>query len=85
MYAFELLMESFSCSKLVCFLPYRFDVGPIIKQEEFAVPPHCTTKELEEILSKMGANMVKLCKLLSLLINTLLLTFVTYYFNLVLH
>ncbi|XP_040426073.1 methionyl-tRNA formyltransferase, mitochondrial [Cygnus olor] len=38
--------------------PKRFDVGPIIKQEEFAVPPRCTTKELEEILSKMGANML---------------------------
>lgn len=48
----------------MCFLPCRFDVGPIIKQEEFAVPPHCTTKELEEILAKMGANMVKSCMLL---------------------
>ncbi|KFP38270.1 hypothetical protein N324_01613, partial [Chlamydotis macqueenii] len=38
--------------------PYRFDVGPIIKQEEFAVPPRCTAKELEVILSKMGANML---------------------------
>ncbi|KAM6306958.1 methionyl-tRNA formyltransferase, mitochondrial-like [Podargus strigoides] len=36
----------------------RFDVGPIIKQEEFAVPPHCTAKELEVMLSKMGANML---------------------------
>ncbi|KFZ67883.1 hypothetical protein N338_05156, partial [Podiceps cristatus] len=38
--------------------PKRFDVGPIIKQEEFAVPPHCTAKELEMSLSKMGANML---------------------------
>uniref|UniRef100_A0A8C0IAG1 Methionyl-tRNA formyltransferase, mitochondrial n=1 Tax=Bubo bubo TaxID=30461 RepID=A0A8C0IAG1_BUBBB len=38
--------------------PKRFDVGPIIKQEEFAVPPHCTAKELEVMLSKMGANML---------------------------
>ncbi|XP_064373940.1 methionyl-tRNA formyltransferase, mitochondrial isoform X2 [Dromaius novaehollandiae] len=38
--------------------PKRFDVGPIIKQEKFAVPPHCTAKELEVILSKMGANML---------------------------
>uniref|UniRef100_A0A8B9NTS3 Methionyl-tRNA formyltransferase, mitochondrial n=1 Tax=Apteryx owenii TaxID=8824 RepID=A0A8B9NTS3_APTOW len=38
--------------------PKRFDVGPIIKQEEFAVPPRCTAKELEVILSKMGANML---------------------------
>nr|XP_009501263.1 PREDICTED: methionyl-tRNA formyltransferase, mitochondrial [Phalacrocorax carbo] len=38
--------------------PKRFDVGPIIKQEEFAVPPHCTAKELEVMLSKMGAKML---------------------------
>ncbi|XP_065544760.1 methionyl-tRNA formyltransferase, mitochondrial [Lathamus discolor] len=38
--------------------PKRFDVGPIIKQEEFAVPPRCTAKELEVVLSKMGANML---------------------------
>ncbi|NXV74131.1 FMT protein, partial [Atlantisia rogersi] len=38
--------------------PKRFDVGPIIKQEEFAVPPHCTAKELEGMLSEMGANML---------------------------
>uniref|UniRef100_A0A8C6VQZ5 methionyl-tRNA formyltransferase n=1 Tax=Naja naja TaxID=35670 RepID=A0A8C6VQZ5_NAJNA len=38
--------------------PKRFDVGPIIKQEEFAVPPRCSAKELEPLLSKEGANMV---------------------------
>ncbi|NWI15818.1 FMT protein, partial [Crypturellus soui] len=38
--------------------PKRFDVGPIIKQEEITVPPHCTAKELEMILSQMGANML---------------------------
>nr|XP_009679860.1 PREDICTED: methionyl-tRNA formyltransferase, mitochondrial [Struthio camelus australis] len=38
--------------------PKRFDVGPIIKQEELAVPPCCTAKELEVMLSKMGANML---------------------------
>ncbi|XP_009278768.1 PREDICTED: methionyl-tRNA formyltransferase, mitochondrial [Aptenodytes forsteri] len=38
--------------------PKRFDVGPIIKQEEIAVPPHCTAQELEAMLSKMGANML---------------------------
>ncbi|XP_072727152.1 methionyl-tRNA formyltransferase, mitochondrial isoform X4 [Ciconia boyciana] len=38
--------------------PKRFDVGPIIKQEEFAVPPCCTAKELEVMLAKMGANML---------------------------
>uniref|UniRef100_A0A8C5S8X6 methionyl-tRNA formyltransferase n=1 Tax=Laticauda laticaudata TaxID=8630 RepID=A0A8C5S8X6_LATLA len=27
--------------------PKRFDVGPIIKQEEFAVPPRCSARELE--------------------------------------
>ncbi|NWX18347.1 FMT protein, partial [Aegotheles bennettii] len=38
--------------------PKRFDVGPIIKQEEFAVPPRCTAKELEVTLSKLGADML---------------------------
>uniref|UniRef100_A0A8C3JK82 Methionyl-tRNA formyltransferase, mitochondrial n=1 Tax=Calidris pygmaea TaxID=425635 RepID=A0A8C3JK82_9CHAR len=38
--------------------PKRFDVGPIIKQEEFVVPPRCTAKELEVVLAKMGANML---------------------------
>ncbi|NWU91841.1 FMT protein, partial [Upupa epops] len=38
--------------------PKRFDVGPIVKQEEFAVPPRCTAKELEVMLSKMGADML---------------------------
>lgn len=44
----------------------RFDVGPIIKQEECPVPPQCTTKELEVILAEMGANMVKSHKLVSI-------------------
>ncbi|XP_039214808.1 methionyl-tRNA formyltransferase, mitochondrial isoform X5 [Crotalus tigris] len=38
--------------------PKRFDVGPIIKQEEFAIPPRCSAKELEPLLSKEGANML---------------------------
>uniref|UniRef100_A0A8C8SRX9 Methionyl-tRNA formyltransferase, mitochondrial n=1 Tax=Pelusios castaneus TaxID=367368 RepID=A0A8C8SRX9_9SAUR len=38
--------------------PKRFDVGPIIKQEKFAVPSQCTTKELEVMLSKLGASML---------------------------
>ncbi|NXG74664.1 FMT protein, partial [Baryphthengus martii] len=38
--------------------PKRFDVGPIIKQEEFAVPPCCTAKELEVMLAKLGADML---------------------------
>lgn len=81
----RVLSYSFSSSKLVSLLPYRFDVGPIIKQEEFPVPPHCTAKELEVMLSKKGANMVKSCKLVSLLISTLLLTCVNrILFNLVL-
>ncbi|NWI92503.1 FMT protein, partial [Pitta sordida] len=38
--------------------PKRFDVGPIIKQEEVAVPPRCTAQQLEGILAKMGADML---------------------------
>ncbi|XP_019359527.1 PREDICTED: methionyl-tRNA formyltransferase, mitochondrial [Gavialis gangeticus] len=38
--------------------PKRFDVGPIIKQEKLAVPPHCTAKKLEAILAKLGGNML---------------------------
>ncbi|XP_010217365.1 PREDICTED: methionyl-tRNA formyltransferase, mitochondrial, partial [Tinamus guttatus] len=38
--------------------PKRFDVGPIIKQEEVTIPPRCTAKELEMMLSQMGAKML---------------------------
>ncbi|NXJ30668.1 FMT protein, partial [Dicrurus megarhynchus] len=38
--------------------PKKFDVGPIIKQEEVAVPPRCTAQELEGMLAKMGADML---------------------------
>ncbi|XP_028920874.1 methionyl-tRNA formyltransferase, mitochondrial [Ornithorhynchus anatinus] len=38
--------------------PKRFDVGPIIKQESIAVPPLCTAKDLEAILSKLGATVL---------------------------
>ncbi|NXY81666.1 FMT protein, partial [Alcedo cyanopectus] len=38
--------------------PKRFDVGPIIKQAEFAVPPCCTAKDLEVMLAKLGADML---------------------------
>ncbi|XP_051836813.1 methionyl-tRNA formyltransferase, mitochondrial isoform X2 [Antechinus flavipes] len=38
--------------------PKRFDVGPIIKQEAIPVPPRCTAKELETVLSRLGANML---------------------------
>ncbi|EPQ04502.1 Methionyl-tRNA formyltransferase, mitochondrial, partial [Myotis brandtii] len=37
--------------------PKRFDVGPILKQETIPVPPKSTAKELEVVLSRLGANM----------------------------
>lgn len=37
---------------------FRFDVGPIVMQKTFPVPPMCTSKELEAVLSKHGAEMV---------------------------
>uniref|UniRef100_A0A8C4LI85 Methionyl-tRNA formyltransferase, mitochondrial n=1 Tax=Equus asinus asinus TaxID=83772 RepID=A0A8C4LI85_EQUAS len=39
--------------------PKRFDVGPILKQETVPVPPKSTAKELEAVLSRLGANMVQ--------------------------
>eukprot|EP00069_Balaena_mysticetus_P020360 bmy_12712T0 len=38
--------------------PKRFDVGPILKQETVPVPPKSTTKDLEAVLSRLGANML---------------------------
>ncbi|KAL0601360.1 Methionyl-tRNA formyltransferase, mitochondrial [Plecturocebus cupreus] len=38
--------------------PKRFDVGPILKQETVPVPPKSTAKELEAVLSRLGANML---------------------------
>ncbi|XP_047398078.1 methionyl-tRNA formyltransferase, mitochondrial isoform X3 [Sciurus carolinensis] len=38
--------------------PKRFDVGPILKQETISVPPKSTAKELEGVLSRLGANML---------------------------
>ncbi|XP_054858871.1 methionyl-tRNA formyltransferase, mitochondrial [Eublepharis macularius] len=38
--------------------PKRFDVGPVVKQETFDVPAGCSAKELELLLSKVGANML---------------------------
>ncbi|KAM7337403.1 hypothetical protein ACRRTK_003522 [Alexandromys fortis] len=38
--------------------PKRFDIGPILKQETIPVPPKSTSKELEAVLSKLGANML---------------------------
>nr|XP_036865880.1 methionyl-tRNA formyltransferase, mitochondrial isoform X2 [Manis javanica] len=38
--------------------PKRFDVGPILKQETVPVPPKSTTKELEAVLSRLGADML---------------------------
>jgi hypothetical protein len=43
---------------LLYFLP-RFDIGPILQQETIPVPPKSTSKELEAVLSKLGANMVQ--------------------------
>uniref|UniRef100_A0A8C0X7F4 Methionyl-tRNA formyltransferase, mitochondrial n=1 Tax=Castor canadensis TaxID=51338 RepID=A0A8C0X7F4_CASCN len=38
--------------------PKRFDVGPILNQETILVPPKSTAKELEAVLSRLGANML---------------------------
>ncbi|XP_048188866.1 methionyl-tRNA formyltransferase, mitochondrial isoform X2 [Perognathus longimembris pacificus] len=38
--------------------PKRFDVGPILKQETVPVPPKATSKELEVVLSRLGADML---------------------------
>ncbi|XP_069910479.1 methionyl-tRNA formyltransferase, mitochondrial isoform X1 [Oryctolagus cuniculus] len=38
--------------------PKRFDVGPIVKQETIPVSPRSTAKELEVVLSRLGANML---------------------------
>ncbi|GCC38454.1 methionyl-tRNA formyltransferase, mitochondrial isoform X1 [Chiloscyllium punctatum] len=40
--------------------PTRFDVGPIVMQQECAVPPRCTTDELGVILAETGAEMLLL-------------------------
>ncbi|XP_068131097.1 methionyl-tRNA formyltransferase, mitochondrial isoform X3 [Hyperolius riggenbachi] len=38
--------------------PKRFDVGPIVMQETIPVPSGCTSKDLEGMLSKHGAEML---------------------------
>ncbi|XP_012865372.1 PREDICTED: methionyl-tRNA formyltransferase, mitochondrial [Dipodomys ordii] len=38
--------------------PKRFDVGPILKQETVPMPPKITSKELEVLLSRLGASML---------------------------
>ncbi|XP_053128679.1 methionyl-tRNA formyltransferase, mitochondrial isoform X4 [Hemicordylus capensis] len=38
--------------------PKRFDVGPIVQQERLDVPASCSSKELESLLSKLGANLL---------------------------
>ncbi|KAM5291712.1 LOW QUALITY PROTEIN: methionyl-tRNA formyltransferase, mitochondrial [Ctenodactylus gundi] len=38
--------------------PKRFDVGPILKQETIPVPPQSTAKDLEAVLSILGARML---------------------------
>lgn len=37
----------------------RFDVGPILQQELYEVPPNCTADELGQKLAVMGARMVR--------------------------
>nr|DBA31921.1 TPA: hypothetical protein GDO54_007678 [Pyxicephalus adspersus] len=41
--------------------PKRFDVGPIVMQQAFPVPPMCMSKDLEAVLSKHGAEMLVSC------------------------
>ncbi|XP_041031032.1 methionyl-tRNA formyltransferase, mitochondrial [Carcharodon carcharias] len=38
--------------------PARFDVGPIVMQQECAVPPGCTADELGAMLAETGAEML---------------------------
>ncbi|XP_006886757.1 PREDICTED: LOW QUALITY PROTEIN: methionyl-tRNA formyltransferase, mitochondrial [Elephantulus edwardii] len=38
--------------------PKRFDIGPILKQETVPVPPKSTAKDLEAVLSRLGASML---------------------------
>lgn len=38
--------------------PLRFDVGPILQQELYEVPPNCTADELGQKLAAMGARML---------------------------
>lgn len=40
---------------LVC----RFDVGPILQQELYEVPPRCTADELGQTLAVVGARLVR--------------------------
>ncbi|XP_014636310.1 PREDICTED: methionyl-tRNA formyltransferase, mitochondrial isoform X1 [Ceratotherium simum simum] len=52
--------------------PKRFDVGPILKQETVPVPPKSTAKELEAVLSRLGANMVQFSNVLLFFIHLLI-------------
>ncbi|XP_005990185.1 methionyl-tRNA formyltransferase, mitochondrial isoform X2 [Latimeria chalumnae] len=38
--------------------PKRFDIGPILMQQECSVPPQCTAEELGAILAKIGAELL---------------------------
>lgn len=38
--------------------PQRFDVGPILNQEVYAVPQHCTADQLGVTLAARGANLL---------------------------
>ncbi|XP_068131096.1 methionyl-tRNA formyltransferase, mitochondrial isoform X2 [Hyperolius riggenbachi] len=50
--------DNFSLESLKILHKYRFDVGPIVMQETIPVPSGCTSKDLEGMLSKHGAEML---------------------------
>ncbi|XP_040198228.1 methionyl-tRNA formyltransferase, mitochondrial isoform X3 [Rana temporaria] len=50
--------DDFALESLKILHRYRFDVGPVVMQKTFPVPPMCTSKELEAVLSKHGAEML---------------------------
>ena len=39
-------------------LCHRFDVGPILRQETYSVPTHCTADQLGATLATRGAHLV---------------------------
>jgi len=40
------------------FVSFSFDIGPLLLQSSFKVPPRCTSNQLAEISGKSGAGMV---------------------------
>lgn len=38
--------------------PFSFDIGPVLMQRRFPVPPRCTSLQLSHILAPIGADMV---------------------------